>query len=249
MLLGRNGISMSNLIDTNFHFRSDTPSGKDPDTFSPTLRRYHKLLWSKPLPSGFDFNLTDTTTKVYLHHKSELGEFFLSSDAIGHTYSRQKRMSDIVNQIPSHEIDTFRKLCGTIGGYIVFPSNKVDNKMTINGSRGINHKIKDRFDLTLECIRRHYFNEDNPLSDTLQRYNDFLSLFQNFQGYADFFLLQDLVKDDYLSIKFYLPFVGFDNPALPDNIQDYRLYKKNVTDFVLARNQRILNFISGNPLS
>jgi len=247
--IGRNGISMSNLIDTNFDFFSDTPSGKDPDAFSPTLCRYHKLLWSKPLPNGFDFNLTDTTTKVYLHHKSELGEFFLSSDGIGQTYSRQKRMSDIVNQIPSREIDTFRKSSGTIGGYIIFPSNKVDNKMTINGSRGINHKIKDRFDLTLECIRRHYSNEDNPLSDTLQRYNEFLSLFQNFQGYVDFFLLQDLVKDDYLSIKFYLPFVGFDNPALPDNIQDYRLYKENMTDFVSARNQRIQEFASGNPLS
>ena len=70
--IGRNGISMSNLIDTNFRFRSDTPSGKDLDAFSPTLRRYHKLLWSKPLPNGFDFNLTDTTTKVYLHHKSKL---------------------------------------------------------------------------------------------------------------------------------------------------------------------------------
>jgi len=121
--------------------------------------------------------------------------------------------------------------------------------MTINGSRGINHKIKDRFDLTLECIRRHYSDEDNPLSDTLQRYNDFFSLFQDFQGYIDFFLLQDLVKDDYLSIKFCLPFVGFENPALPDNVQDYRVYKKSMTDFVLARNQRILNFINGNPLS
>ena len=240
---------MSNLIDTNFDFYSDTPSGKDPDTFSPTLLRYHKLLWSKPLPSGVDFNLTDTTAKPYLHHKSELGEFCLSSDAIGHTYRRHKRMSDIVNQIPSHEMDTFFASCSTIGGYIIFPSSKVDNKMTINGARGINHKIKDRFDLTLECIRRHYSNEDSPLSDTLQRYNDFLSLFQNFQGYVDFFLLQDLVKDDYLSIKFYLPFVDFDNPALPDNIQDYRLYKENVTDFVSARNQRIQEFASGNPLS
>ncbi len=240
---------MNNLIDTNFDFYSDTPSGKDPDTSSPTLRRYHKLLWSKPLPNGFDFNLTDTTTKVYLHHKSELGEFFLSSDSIGHTYSKHKRMSGIVNQISSHEMDTFFALCSTIGGYIIFPSNKVDNKMTINGSRGINHKIKDRVDLTLECIRRHYFNEDSPLSDTLQRYNDFFSLFQDFQGYIDFFLLQDLVKDDYLSIKFCLSFVGFENPALPDNVQDYRVYKKNMTDFVLARNQRILNFINGNPLS
>ena len=96
---------------------------------------------------------------------------------------------------------------------------------------------------------RHYSNEDSPLSDTLQRYNEFFSLFQDFQGYVDFFLLQDLVKDGYLSIKFYLPFVGFDNPALPDNIQDYRLYKENMTDFVSARNQRIQEFASGNPLS
>ena len=42
---------MSNIIDTNFLVDSDTPSGKDPDKYSPTLRRYHKLLWSKPLPN------------------------------------------------------------------------------------------------------------------------------------------------------------------------------------------------------
>ena len=39
------------LIDTSFDFRTDA-SGKDPDAYSPTLRQYHRLLWSKPLPSG-----------------------------------------------------------------------------------------------------------------------------------------------------------------------------------------------------
>ena len=63
--------------------------------------------------------------------------------------------------------------------------------MTINGARGVNGKIKDRFDLTLECIRRHYTSEKSPLSDTLQRYSPFFNLFENFQGYVDFFLLQD----------------------------------------------------------
>ena len=217
---------MSNLIDTNFDFYSDTPSGKDPDKYSPTLRRYHKFLWSKPLLNGTDFNLTDTTTGVYLHHKSELGEFFLSSDAIAHTYSRRSDMSYIVNQIPSSEIDTFFRICSTIGGYIIFPSNRIDNKMTINMSRGVNHKIKDRFDLTLECIRRHYSNQDSPLSDTLEIYSDFFDLFKDFQGYVNFFLLQDLVNDDYSSINYYIPFVSFDNPALPVDVQQYRLYKK-----------------------
>ena len=44
------------LIDTSFDFRTDA-GGKDPDTHSATLRRYHKLLCSKPLPNGAMFDL------------------------------------------------------------------------------------------------------------------------------------------------------------------------------------------------
>ena len=38
-------------IDANFDMRSDA-NGRDPDESSKTLRRYHQLLWSKPLPNG-----------------------------------------------------------------------------------------------------------------------------------------------------------------------------------------------------
>ena len=62
-------MGMRRHIDITFDFRSDTPPGKDPDALSPTLRRYHKLLWSKPLPSGVVFELDDTTLHVYLHHQ------------------------------------------------------------------------------------------------------------------------------------------------------------------------------------
>ena len=231
---------MSNIIDINFNVYSDTPEGKDPDSYSSTLRNYHKILWSKPLPNGSIFNL-DAKTPMLLHHKSELGEFFLSSDSIGHTYSRIQSMSDIVSKVPSEEIDSFFSLCSTIGGYIIYPSKRVDNQMTINGARGTNGKIKDRFDLTLECIRLHYINEESPLSDTLERYASFFKLFDNFQGYIDFFLLQDLVTDDYLSIKYLIPFESFENSPLPKDVDEYILYKKNMTNFVNARNQRILN--------
>jgi len=59
-------------IGTSFDFRLDA-GGKDPDSYSPTLRRYHQLLWSKPLPGGafFDLDFVDG----YLHHRSDLGEF------------------------------------------------------------------------------------------------------------------------------------------------------------------------------
>ena len=230
---------MSNIIDINFNVYSDTPEGKDPDSYSSTLRNYHKILWSKPLPNGSIFNLDDKTSML-LHHKSELGEFFLSSDSIGHTYSRIQNMSHIINKVPSEEIESFFSLCSTIGGYIIYPSKRVDNQMTINGARGTNGKIKDRFDLTLECIRLHYINEESPLSDTLERYRSFLKLFDNFQGYIDFFLLQDLVTKDYSSIKYLIPFKSFENPPLPKDVDEYMLYKKNMTDFVTARNQRIL---------
>ena len=228
------------MIDVTFNMFSDTPKGKDPDSFSQTLRNYHKILWSKPLPSGICFNL-DTETKMLLHHKSDLGEFFLSSDAIGHTYKNIQSMSHIINKIPSDEIDSFYALCSTIGAYIIYPSKRVDKKMTINGARGTNGKIKDRFDLTLECIRRHYLKEESPLSETLERYESFFKLFDNFKGYIDFFLLQDLVSEDYLSINYLMSFDSFDNSPLPKDVDEYILYKQNMTNFVTARNQRIVS--------
>ena len=158
------------FVDINFDVYSDTPKGKDPDSYSATLRKYHQILWNKPLPNGLRFDLDDNTPRL-LHHKSELGEFLLSSDSIGHTYSKVKSMSHIVDQLPSEEINSFFSICSTIGAYIIFPAKKIDNKMTINSSRGLNRSIKDRFDLTLECIRRFYINESSPLSDTFQRYS------------------------------------------------------------------------------
>jgi hypothetical protein len=58
--------------------------------------------------------------------------------------------------------------------------------MTINAQRGCHSRIRDQFDLTHECIRRHYLDEPSPLSDTLARYADFFGLFGDFAGYVDF---------------------------------------------------------------
>ena len=237
---------MVTSIDITFNVYSDTPSGKDPDSYSPTLRSYHMFLWSKPLPNKVNFALNDKTSKL-LHHQSDLGEFFLSSDSIGHTYGggptgyKVKSVSHILDQVAPDEIERFFNVCCTIGAYIIFPSKRIDNKPTINGARGLNHKIKDRFDLTLECIRRYYKNEDSPLTDTLSRYSKFFNLFESFQGYVDFFLLQDLVLKDYSEIKFWLPFNNFHNTPLPTSVDEYIFYSKNVTNFVIARNQRIQN--------
>ena len=229
------------LIDITFNVFSDTPKGKDPDSYSPTLRHYHQILWGKPLPCGLLFTL-DLDTPRLLHHKSELGEFILSSDAIGHTYKDVKKMAHIVDQLPDGELDAFFHTCTTIGGFILFPANRIDKKLTINGARGFSQKIADRIDLTLECIRRFYLKDNSPLSEVFERYADFFALFESFKGYVDFFLLQDLVTEDYMRIKFCHPFNGFEFSPNPKNMEEYLVFKANMLNFIDGRNDRISNF-------
>ena len=224
------------IIDTNFNFYSDAEGG-DPDRTSPTLRKYHKILWSKPLPNGKTFNLRDDKNGVYLYHKSELGEFFLGSDAITHSYKNHIRKYRITKQIPN-EVDDLFNAGSTIGAYIIFPNNRIDGKHTINMARGVNSLIDDRFDLTLECIRLFYLGQQSPLYDTLLRYKNFFNLFDNFIDYVHFFLLEDLI-DENEKIKFYLPFDNFKTrPAFSDT-NEYLLYKKRVMNFIRSRNRAI----------
>lgn len=217
----------------------DTPSGKDPDKYSPTLRRYHKLLWSKPLPNGTQFNL-DYEPGGYLYHFSKLGEFYLSSDAISNTVQHVGRMASITSQIPSQTAAEFYNLGSTIGGYMVFPRKMIDKKQNINQARGCRPKIRDRIDLTLECIRRHYKDQDSPLSEVLARYGDFFQIFQDFEGYVDFFLLNDLVESG--SVNFMLPFDDFHRDGHPLDVHEYHALMNGTMNFLHARNQRINEF-------
>ena len=228
------------IIDTNFNFYSDAKGG-DPDSTSPTLRKYHKKLWSKPLPNGNIFELCDNKNVVYLYHKSEFEEFFLGSDAITHSYKNHKRKQWLTEQIP-REVNELFDTGSTIGAYIVFPNNRIDGKHTINQARGVNSLIDDRFDLTLECIRLFYLGQENPLYSSLLRYKEFFDLFGDFMGYIHFFLLDDLIDENNM-IKFYLPFDGFKTRPTFSDISQYLLYKKGVINFIKSRNKRIENYI------
>ena len=104
----RNGASTADVlkikIDPDFDFRSDTGPNKDPDQHSSTLRQYHKALWSKRLPNKTLLDLSDAQPGKYLYHKSELGEFNLTSDCISHSYRNVVRMKNIVDQVPHKEM-------------------------------------------------------------------------------------------------------------------------------------------------
>jgi hypothetical protein len=225
-------------IDISFNFYSDS-DGKDPDSYSPTLKKYHKLLWSKPLPSGKIFTLTDTDSSSYLTYSSAQNEISLSSDSISNSYRDKKALSSITSEL-SKEVEEFRNIGSTIGGYILFPGKKIDGKMTINGARGFNQKIADRFDLTLECIRLHYLGKTNSLQEVLDQNSSFFKLFESFAGYVDFFLLQDLVSPNYESINFFTPIKQiFESSPLPATQAEYQQYMKRSTSFTAKRNERI----------
>lgn len=229
------------IIDIRYDFRADS-NGYDPDKYSNTLKSYHKKLWSKLLPSWDFFELNDDVNNAYLYHKSNLGEYFLSSDCIIHEYSKRSRMAHIIKQIPKEDIDYFTYLGYTVWWFIIFPANKINSLPTINQERGCNKKICDRFDLTLECIRLYYLDQDSPLKETFCRYDDYFKLFKDFKGYCEYFLLQDLVSDDYSKVKFFLPFKWFENTPLPSSVEEYYEYRKNNLDFINNRNKRIEDY-------
>ena len=225
------------MIDTSFNMYSDA-NGGDPDSTSPTLRAYHKFLWSKPLPSGDLFALRDDTPGCYLlYHDSALGALSLGSDAITHSYKNQIRKKWLTTQIPN-DVQALFDHGSTIGAYLIFPNSQVDRKHTINQARGISRLIDDRFDLTLECIRRFYIGKPSPLEETIKRYASFFQLFQTFNGYVEFFLLNDLV-DDRGNVVFNSPFDDFQSPPEFMDVKDYLAYKTRMQSFIDSRNRRI----------
>ena len=229
------------MLDVEFDFYKEAKGG-DPDRHSPTLIKYHRMLWQKTVRNNKLFNLT-VSYKNRLTHSSDLGVFELSSDTIGHTYRKWKRMAHIIKQISNSDVASFLKTCRTMGGYIVFPANKI-NGNTINQERGTNTKIRDRWDLTVECIRRHYVGGESPLSNTLARYSNFFSLFDNFKGYIEFFHLQDMVSEDFSEVNFFITFNNFKDVPTPNSKEEYLIYRQALMSFIKKRNVRILDYVN-----
>ncbi len=244
-------INSKYIIDVNFDFTKDTPHfwdkywdsdkvlghfNNDPDIASPTLQTYHKILWSKPLPNGDILDLKVGYGSNYLTWKN----FRFGSDSItaSFRYIRYRYMIEQVAQVVPNYInfmeDYIRKSY-TIGGAIIFPKWHGG----INQSRGCNSLIKDRWDLTLECIRKFYLDEPSPLYNTLVKDKRFFELFKDFKGYVDFFYLQDCVSTDYNAVKIWLGDGKFKSSPLPQSVEEYLHWIECQLEFVKKRNERI----------
>lgn len=228
---------VSKAINVHYPFRAET-GGRDSDGYSPTLAEYHSLLWSKPLPDGTLFTLVVSQAPPYrLRHESKRGAFVLSSDYFVNGPWRPGGVAR--GPVPRVDLRVFSSL----GAFIVIPANRINRKMTINGARGTHPAIRDRADLTLECIRRHYSGSPSPLSPVLERYADFFALFESFIGYVEFFLLQDLATDDGRHVHFHHPFTEFSaREAVPPTVAELRTYLGRLAAFTEARSRRMQAF-------
>lgn len=224
-----------NEINVNFDVQTDS-RGKDPDYASTTMKSYHKLLWSKPLPNGEIMKLEDGKD-CYL----KWNDIFFGSDSITATFrnGRNKHFDEFKKDIPNYpefEKDVLSKLY-TIGGAIIFPQTP----WSMNRARGCHPRICDRWDLTLECIRRYYIGEESPLSKSLLEGKQFFDLFIDFKGYVDFFLLQDCVDDKY-KVKFWFDTPLFVVDPIPKTLDSYLAWVNTQIDFASMRNQKIYDY-------
>ncbi len=225
------------MIDTSFDFQAEA-GGRDSDRYSPTLQQYHQILWSKYLPNGQIFKL-EKISQNRLFHKSNLGEFFLSSDRAIASFWKRRSFQHIASKLPKDELIKYDQILDSIGGILIWPSNRVGTRQTINGARGFNRMISDRLDLTIECIRLYYEERPSPLYDTFRLYRNFFNLFGSFEGYITFFLLQDAVAKDFSRVRIAKPFDGFRSSPVPSNIKEFLQYKEETSEFVKLRNKRI----------
>ena len=224
-----------NKIDIDFDFRQD--SSGDPDTDSQKLYEAHIFLWNKVLPCGKIFDLKiigDNYGRLLI--KNNLCDNLSSDRMCPHFDGKYNGKFD--GWLSDFEREELKYKVRTIGGHIIFPAHK-RNGFTINQAKGVNRKICDRFDLTLECIKRFYQNKESPLYDTLERYKVFFDLFIDFSGFITFFMLQDFI-DEREQLKFSLPFDNFNRSPLPQTVAEYKQYKVHTIDLMNSRNKRIL---------
>lgn len=247
-------------------------TGWDPDRKSKSLAETHAFLWSGKTGNTqnpdikLDLNVVGRKNFILNDKKTSI---LFSSDTLINSFkwkrTKETVLRPLINELGSdkyHEMqEAFTKKAYTIGGMIIFPQRKAEN--SINRQRGFDTLIADRVDLTIECIRRYFFNETNPCrflsSSVLEKNGDFFRLFgtgfDGFKAYIDFFFLNDIVSPDYKKVRSFIGTKEFleqdafsTSPSYPKNKEKWIQWKENAVDFIDKRNQRILTALRNGTI-
>ena len=258
----------------------------DPDAKSLTLRKYHKAVWSKPderlannglmkLNEGDGGYLTCYLTVNGKKQKFRFSSDIIVTSLIGYTGDAkcqallQKVRDTMLEQNYRAYVEGYtRKFYSNIGSFVLFPTKA---KNGFNAVRGCHPAIRDRFDLTLECIRFYYQRQANPAygKDLFKNENfrnlykalfvkdnqDFFNLFADFRAYVDYFYLQDFVSADYTYVKdltrdddapvqLWLGSDGNFQDPMPQTADAYLQWMNNQLAVIEKRTQRIQTAIA-----
>jgi len=184
--------------------------------------------------------LTEGGRYAYLTWK----DFTFGSDSIivsFRYYKNRALIDEVARTIPNYKafVEDYIHRSYTIGGMTIFPCHR----NSINQRKGTNRRVSDRWDLTLECIRRYYCGEASPLSSVLESDHDFFDLFVDFKGYVDYFFFQDCVTEDYSAVKIWHGKGDFTENPLPETVEDYLAWIEKEMIFLDQRNQRIADYV------
>ena len=264
-----------------YNYSKSYDSLPDPDVNSRSLYVALKRFWNSQY-RRFGKEMTNLNDIDYGKSKCELAvkdeEIVLGSDSIMSIYWHRttgkmpkvmEKIKECIEDAEKHEkycseikerdyktfIRSYLEQANTIGGFMIFPRHYC----SINQMRGMSDKIQDRFDLTLECIRRAYKNNDfnnlfcgNPLFDSFGCDAKFFRMFGSFENYIKFFCLEDWVNEnctavyDLLSENGAKELIEWPEEILPCDYKDeeeqiikWWTFYKNIMSRLSKRNQRI----------
>ena len=251
-------------INVDLLLNESVSKGLDPDKYSKVLKEYHRCLWSHRKIDGKSFTLVDDGHNKLKYSTDNL-EIVFTPDSITNSFIQSGRRIKKDGEITTEgeliakfrqedgEIDNllneYEKEDYKIGTSIIFPIsiNGTSIRWTLNIARGILHRVHDRIDLTLECIRRYYQEPDayNPLRNSINRNLEFFKLFKSFEEYIDFFFLKCLIDKDG-KVKGLSDTLDFFEP-FPLTREQYKTYLKNTLAFMEDRKRDIGDWIkNGN---
>lgn len=188
---------------------------RDPDRYSKKLYEAIRTIWNgKRLPNGEVFSLGEP----YCHEfpfgtcwqiDDEEGNFY-GSDFIGPSFTGayvklQKNVDSKEEQKINEQLGQLLYDCRRIGGHIIWPRLGQEG---INLARAVTN---DRMDVTLLELRDFYAKPDGaPLYNAKLRAafranRKYLMMFEDFDGFIDFFMLRDSFVGKNGAVKIFGP--------------------------------------------
>lgn len=234
---------MPDDFDPDFCFYDEEGYERDADAESLQLRLFHARLWSKDASEGPLMFMPDQGARTLTCTLADGTTLRVSSDTIATSHSGYTEMRPLHAGLPGDYRNDIERKFYRMAGFIVFPVHP----QSLNQLRG--WRLRDRFDLTLECIRRHYTGEAHPLADVMTQGAKFFGLFGSghtgFVRYVEFFHLQGLVADG--SVRWFdgsSTTPDLDAARLPATTDNYRAYLDNVAEFTDDRTDRIRTWLT-----